>query len=85
MARVDGCCERCLAHALPLAHQIHTPMKTLLLLLPTLLLCFMGCSDAPTATDSQSEAIDTTALQLEQAKQDIEDAGKELDELINDL
>jgi len=64
-------------------------MKTLPIVFLALLTCSIGCSDAPQQTDAQAptteEVVDTVAVRLDKAKQEIEDAGKELDQLINDL
>ncbi len=54
-----------------------------------LMLC-LGCAETPSTSNdaqtAQQEAeADTAAARIEQVHQDIEESGKELDKLINDL
>ncbi len=59
-------------------------------LFPLALILCIGCSDTPPATTESQTALqeaeaDTAAALIEQANKDIEESGKELDNLINDL
>lgn len=60
-------------------------MRAIPYLLTAMCLCSIGCSQSPVPTEATPGSPDTVSVSLDKAKQDIEESGKELDKLINDL